>query len=77
MTNHDVFQKERGKVIAKQMREAIKTSRKASKQAASYKTQTVESMLAVEPLEEEPLVLFPGRMFCSTISKASGIPCTD
>ena len=39
------------------MREANKASRKARKQAASYKKQRFESNLAVELLEDEPLDL--------------------
>ena len=62
MTNR----KERDKVLAKRMREANKTSKKARKQAASYKKQRVESNLAVEPLEEEPLVLHLRLPFNST-----------
>ena len=66
MTNIKVFQKERDKVLAKRMREANEISRKARKQAASYKKQRVESNLAVEPLEEEPLVLYLRLPFNST-----------
>ena len=60
MTNNDVFQKDGDKILAKRKRVANKTSRRLESRLR------VESNLAVELLEEEPLVLHLRLPFNST-----------